>query len=119
METKFKLSEGQQKKLLNAHKNKTSVTLRLNKSMIGCNGIPLPLTERQLKKIQDGKNHDIEISASKVKSGGFLPLLMAAIPALAATLGGITTAAKNIKDMTKKKGNGISLKGNGISLKRK
>ena len=105
---KFKLSETQMRKLAAAYKNKTSVTLRLNKSMIAANGIPLTLSESEHKKIQSGNAHDIRISSSRIKKGGFLPLLLAAIPAIAAAISGITGAAKNIKDMTNK-GKGISL----------
>ena len=43
---KFKLTESQMKKLANARKNGTDVTLRLNKNMIGADGIPLALTGR-------------------------------------------------------------------------
>lgn len=106
---KFRLSESQMKKLANGYKNKTAVTLRLNKSMISADGIPLTLTETEYKKIQSGNTHDINISASRIKKGGFLPLLMAAIPGIIGAISGITGIAKNIKDMTNKKGKGISL----------
>ena len=44
MVAKFKLTELQMRKLAAAGKNGTDVTLRLNKNMIGADGIPLPLT---------------------------------------------------------------------------
>jgi len=43
---KFKLTESQMKKLANARKNGTDVTLRRNKNMIEADGIPLALTGR-------------------------------------------------------------------------
>lgn len=114
---KFRLSETQMRKLASAHKNKTAVTLRLNKSMIAADGIPLTLTESEHKKIQSGNTHDIRISSSRIKKGGFLPLLAAAIPGIIGAISGITGIAKNIKDMTNK-GKGLKRGGcgRGISL---
>ena len=42
----FKFTKSQMRKLANACKNGTDVTLRLNKNMIGADGIPLALTGR-------------------------------------------------------------------------
>ena len=101
-EVKVKLSESQGKKLAHAHKLGTSCTLRLNKDNIYPNAIPLLLTESEFKKINSGKTHDINLSATRVKQGGFLPALIAAIPTIAAVLGGlsgITGIASNIKTM--------------------
>ena len=117
-EAKFKLTESQMIKLGNARKNGTHVTLRLNKNMIGAGGIPLPLTESQYKQIQNGNTHDITISATRVKTGGFLPALISALPAIASVIGGVsglTGIASNIKSMVdgskkKPKGGGVSLK---------
>ena len=119
----FKLSDPQMKKLAMAHKNGMAVTLRLNKNMISANGIPLTLTASQHKKIQNGNTHDINISATRVRHGGFLPALLAALPAIATAIGGIsglTGIASNIKSMVdKRRGKGIKRKscgGRGISL---
>lgn len=117
---KFKLSESQMKKLADAHINGTAVTLRLNKNMIGGDGIPLVLTATDYKKIQKGNTHDINFSAARVKKGGFLPALIAALPTIASVIGGIsglTGIASNIKSMvTGKKGRGRKRKARGISL---
>lgn len=124
-ETKFNLSESQMKKLGLAHKNRTSVKLRLNKSMILPNGgIPLFLTATEIKRLSDGKNHDITISSSRVRQGGFLPALLAALPAIASVIGGVsglTGIAKNIKSMVTGHGDGLFLNpqggsGNGLIL---
>ena len=86
---KFKLGESQMKKLITARENGTAVTLRLNKNMIAGDGIPLALTAAENKKIQNGNTHDINISATRVKQGGFLPALLAALPVVASVLGSL------------------------------
>ncbi len=101
-EVKFNLSKSQGHKLALAHKTKSAVTLRLNKTNVSPNGIPLMLTKTEVKKIQSGNTHNIELSASRVKQGGFLPALLAAIPTIAGIIGGIsglTGIASNIKTM--------------------
>ena len=116
MEVKFNLSQSQMTKLANAHKNGTSITLRSDKSKISANGIPLVLTETEVKKINSGKSHDITISASRIKKGGFLPALLAALPTIASMIGGIsglTGIASNIKSMVDGKGCGCK-KGKGV-----
>ena len=117
---KFKLSESQMKKLATARENGTAVTLRLNKNMIAGDGIPLTLTAAEYKKIQSGNTHDINISATRVKQGGFLPALLAALPVVASVLGGLggaTSIIKNVKDIAKGKGASKRKKrGVGISL---
>ena len=130
-EVQFKLSEAQGKKLANAYKNKGEVRLKLNKNLVMPNGgIPLLLTNSEVKKLSDGKSHFITISASRVASGGFLPALLAALPVIASVIGGVsgvTGIAKNIKDMVTKKGSGgeglylnpnpgNGLPGNGLTL---
>ena len=125
-EIKFNLSKSQMQKLALAHKNSTGVKLRLNKNMIIANGgIPLVLTDTEMKKLSDGRSHDITISATRVKRGGFLPALLGALPIIANVIGGVsglTGIAKNIKDMVKgpggKGGNGLFLnpQGNGLFL---
>jgi len=104
---KFKLSKSQMKKLATARENGTAVTLRLHKNMIAGDGTPLALTAAEYKKIQTGNTHDINISASRVKQGGFLPALLAALPVVSSVLGGLggaTSIIKNVKDMAKGKG---------------
>ena len=111
MEVKFELSEGQMIKLAQAHKSGTAVTLRLSKSKISPTGIPLVLTATESKKIQDGKVHNITLTAARVKQGGFLPALIAVLPTIASVIGGIsglTGIASNIKDMVSKRGNGCA-----------
>lgn len=130
MEVHFKLTEAQMIKLANARKNKSEVRLKLNNNMIIPNGgIPLLLTNSEVKKLNDGKNHFITISASRIANGGFLPALLAALPVIASVIGGVsgvTGIAKNIKDMVSKgsggeglylnpnPGNGLP--GNGLTL---
>jgi len=55
--------------------------------MIAGGGIPLALTTAKYKKIRNGNTHDINISATRVKQGGFLPALLAALPVVASVLG--------------------------------
>lgn len=100
----FKLSDSQMRKLAEAHRIGGPVTLRLNKSMIVSNGIPLELTKSEYNKIMKGNTHDIKLSASRVKSGGFLPALGLAIPAILGAAGGASTLIKNIVDAAKGKG---------------
>jgi len=89
--------------------------------MIAGGGIPLALTTAKYKKI--GNTHDINISATRVKQGGFLPALLAALPVVASVLGevgglgGATSIIKNVKEITKGKGAPKRKKrGVGISL---
>jgi len=108
------------KKLITACENGTAVTLRLNKHMIAGDGIPLALTAAENKKIQNGNTHDINISATRVKQGGFFPALLAALPIVASVLGGLggaTSIIKNVKNIAKGKGAPKRKKhGVGISL---
>jgi len=111
MEVKFELTESQMTKLAQAHKSGTAVTLRLSKSKISPTGIPLVLTATESKKIQDGKAHNITLTAARVKKGGFLPALIAALPTIASVIGGVsglTGIASNIKDMIVGKGSGCA-----------
>jgi len=101
------------KKLATAHENGTAVTLRLNRNMINVGGIPLVLTAKEVKKINNGNSHDINTSTTRVKQSG----LLAALPVVASFLGGLrgaTSIIKNVKEMAKSKrapksGVGISL----------
>lgn len=106
-EVKFNLSKSQLSKLAEAHKQGNGVTLQLNKSHISPNGIPLILTDTEYKKIQSGQTHNITISATRIKKGGFLPALLAALPTIASVIGGVsglTGIASNIKNMVMGKG---------------
>lgn len=125
-EVKFNLSKSQMQKLALARQKGTSVKLRLHNGLILPNArIPLELTASEIKKLSDGRPHDITISATRVKNGGFLPALLGALPILASVIGGVsglTGIAKNIKDMVKgpagKGGSGLFLnpQGNGLFL---
>ena len=106
-EVKFKLSKSQMIKLAQAHKHNVGASLRLNKVHIHPSGIPLLLTESEISKLHSGKTHSIFISASRIKHGGFLPFLLAALPTIASIIGGlagVTGIASNIKDMVQGKG---------------
>ena len=65
-------------------KNGTPVTLRLNVLIIAPEGIPLTctLSASENKKIQQGNTHDSTVNASRVKSGGFIRAIMAALTAV-------------------------------------
>jgi len=99
----FKLSKHQMIKLAHAHKHNTDVSLQLSKSNVQHSGIPLELTTHEYNTLMHtpGK-HNIHISASRVKKGGFLPALIAAIPTIASVISGLAGAssiASNIKNM--------------------
>jgi len=99
----FKLSKHQMIKLANAHKHNTDVSLQLSKSNVQHSGIPLELTTHEYNTLMHtpGK-HNIHISASRVKRGGFLPALIAAIPTIASVISGLAGAssiASNIINM--------------------
>jgi len=96
----FKLSKHQMIKLAHAHKHNTDVSLQLSKSNVHQSGIPLELTSHEYNMIMSNPGkHNIHISASRVKRGGFLPALIAAIPTIATGLAGANTIASNIKNM--------------------
>ena len=111
-ELNFILSKSQGTKLAHAYKKNEHFTLILNKNKISPSGIPLPISDEQFNLLMDGRNHRITIHRDHVKKGGFLPALLAAIPAIAGILGigaAGTTVAKNIYDMAKNKGKGLYL----------
>jgi len=90
-------------KLAHAHKHNTDVSLQLSKSNVQHSGIPLELTSHEYNTLMHypGK-HNIHISASRVKKGGFLPALIAAIATIASVISGLAGAssiASNIKNM--------------------
>jgi hypothetical protein len=73
--------------------------------MITPNGIPLLLTGAEYDKIIQGGTHQIKISASRIKHGGFLPALIAALITVAAAIGvvsGLASIASSIKNLVGK-----------------
>jgi len=108
----FKLSKHQMTKLAHAHKHNTDVALQLSKSKISQTGIPLELTAAEYNLIMSNSgSHNIHISASRVKQGGFLPAILAALPTIGTVLSGLagaSTIASNIKNMIQGKGCYIS-----------
>ena len=121
------LSENQIRKIKSAHDNNRDVTIRISKQNLSGN-MNLPLTQTQIKKIKNSKS-GIQLCLSKsqlkYKNGGFLPLLLAAIPAMIGAAGGVaggiasainsskqtsemTRHNKSIEDITKQQlGSGI------------
>jgi len=99
----FKLNKHQMIKLAHAHKHNTDVSLQLSKSNVQHNGIPLELTSAEYNMLMHNPGkHNIHISASRVKKGGFLPALIAAIPTIASVisgLAGVSSIASNIKNI--------------------
>jgi hypothetical protein len=117
-EVKFRLTESQMKRLHHAHKIGDGVSLRLSKEMITPNGIPLLLTGAEYDKIMSGGTHQIKISATRVKHGGFLPALLAALPAVLTGLAGVTGIASNIKSMVTGKGSPRAYMGTGRHIRK-
>jgi hypothetical protein len=104
-EVKFRLTESQMKRLHHAHKIGDGISLRLSKEIITPTGIPLLLTGAEYDKIMQGGTHQVKISASRVKQGGFLPALIAALPTVAAAIGGVSglaSIASSIKNLVGK-----------------
>jgi len=99
----FKLSKHQMIKLAHAHKHNSDVSLQLSQSNVQNTGIPLELTSHEYNMIMSNPGkHNIHISASRVKKGGFLPALIAAIPTIASVISGLAGAssiASNITNM--------------------
>ena len=75
---KVNLSEGQRKKLLTAHNNKSGITIRLSKSDIKGND-SLMLTKRQINQLnkakKSGVGSDLKISQAQIRKviGGGAP----------------------------------------------
>jgi len=104
------LSEGQAKKILNAHKKGSGVTIRLTK--INLQGEhKLPLTQTQINQIKKAKN-GVQLNLSETqlkqleqleKNGGFLPLaaliplIFSGIGAAGGLAGGISSAVSAVK----------------------
>jgi len=99
----FKLSKHQMAKLAHAHKHITDVVLQLSKSKISHSGIPLELNSAEYNFIMSNSaSHNVHISASRVKRGGFLPTILAALPTIGTVLSGLaraSTIASNIKNI--------------------
>ena len=76
------LTQNQKKKIANAYKSKTSVSVRLTNARLQTKGnVSLQLTSRQINKINKAKasGHGIQINFSKTqlqKQGGFLSSLL-------------------------------------------
>ena len=117
-EVKFRLTESQMKRLHHAHKIGDGISLRLSKELITPTGIPLLLTKNEYDKIMSGGTHQIKISASRVKHGGFLPALLAALPAVLTGLAGVTGIASNIHSMVKGKGSPRAYMGSGCHVRK-
>src|SRR5271155_4561612 len=93
---KVDLTKSQIEKIAHAIKHDTGFTLRISVNHDGKHH--LPVTKTQHKKLESGKDHDIEMSKAQVKHiksmhhdlkhGGLLPLA-ALIPLIASALGGI------------------------------
>ena len=91
------LSEGQMSKISTACKKKEAISIRLsNKDLHG--SFELPLTQTQINRIKKtaeaGDGVQLNLSAAQLKyrekTGGFLPLLLAALPAILGGVGGLT-----------------------------
>ena len=93
----FKLTVAQYRKLIKAREKGESVILRLNKSQKNSGGIPLLLSELEIKKLNDGNSHDITFSRSRI--GGILPILpiLAGLAALTGISTGIANTVKNAR----------------------
>lgn len=137
---KLKLSKPQRESVIKAVKNKSPVVLRLTKDQVSGGDYALPLTKRQIQHLERNsrKNMGTQLTLSKsglrkVRSGGFLPLLLAlfegaielapviasavagmaaeAAPAAAAAAaaGVASEAGKDLyKEVTGKKGEGVA-----------
>ena len=114
VEVKFKLSSNQLNKIKSAFKKQEGITLRLRSSMIDPRGFPLDLTDNERNLLHDNKNHNIEISYSRLKAvdvkvGGIFPLIPLIIAGLTAaslaggTAAGIANTVKNAKDIANEK----------------
>ena len=89
----FKLSECQQRSLIDAIKNKEPIVLRLHKDSFkdGLKGnTSLPLTSKDSKNVLSNQSFTYRLNKSKLKfikldeaTGGFLPLLLPIIAGLA------------------------------------
>lgn len=95
----FKLSECQQRSLVDAIRNQEPIVLRLNKDSFKDGNVSLPLTSIESKKVLSNESFNYQLNKSKLKfikvdeaTGGFLPLLLPIIAGLA----GLGTASASI-----------------------
>ena len=105
---RFNLTKSQQDKIKTAYLVGKGVTLKLNKNKISPNSnTVLFLTKAQYQKLQDGNEHNITISNSRLPvshTGGFLPFLipiLAGLASAAGIAGGVTTAVAKAKEAQK------------------
>jgi len=85
-------------KLAHAHKNNTDVASQLSKSKIIKSGIPLELTSAEYNLIMSNSwNHNIY---RRVKRGGFLPAILAALPTIGTVLSGLAGASRIASNIT-------------------
>lgn len=102
--TKFPVSiaPGEQEKLASAVKAKKSVTIKVNGARTKesvMNETYLPLTRSQISNLKKGGNR-IRLSVAqvkKIKTGGFLPCLLAAAPVVAGVAGTLANIYNNKK----------------------
>ena len=105
---KFHLTKSQEDNIKTAYLERRGVTLKLNKNKISPNSdTMLYLTKAQYQKLQDGNEHNITISHSRLRgshTGGFLPFLiplLAGLASAAGIAGGVTTAVAKAKEAQK------------------
>lgn len=103
-DVKFKLTKSQIEKIHHAARMGVGVKLRLSSVKMSPNGnYSLPLTQKEIAKLHDGKVHDVTISHKRlkdVKQGGILPIIpviAGLIAAAATTAGGVAGAVSNAK----------------------
>ena len=120
------LTKGQCQKIKRAYDNNRDVTIRISKKYLS-GDTKLPLTETQINQIRKTTS-GIELTLSKAqlkymgKNGGFLPLLLAAIPAAIGAIGGlaggITSAVNSTRQTNEQKRHNLAVesmaKGSGI-----
>lgn len=98
---KIKLSDYQKNKIMKNLKNEQGCTIRLEPSQIGV-GKEYPLTNKQTEVLKEGKkkgkNVQLILPVTQLKTGGFLPLLFAGLGAAGALMGGGAAIANVIID---------------------
>ena len=105
------LTNGQKTKISSAYKKRTNVSIKLSKINLTGNDM-LALTQTQINKIKNAKNGvQLNLSASQLrfmvknrKTGGFLPLLLAAVPAILEGIGGLTAGITSAVNSSKSVG---------------
>jgi hypothetical protein len=92
IEKNINVSEYQAKKIAAASKKGGSVSIRLGYNQIAGGGKhKVSLTEAQVKKLEKSKDQKkgvvLDLSNNQIKTGGFLPALLAAFPLISSILG--------------------------------